>query len=304
MPRLSIIVPFQRDEKALDATLLSILEERSESDELIIVHSGDYLDPYQLGSDEAVVIETEQSLCLAEQLNLAARAACSPIVQVLLPGTIVSRGWAESSLRAFEDAFVHAVCVPISHSGDGVSYGLSSRNLPHRRLASDPTEVGGPALSGSMLRRRTLLRMGGWCDAIPSELIDLEMSLLLQAVELRIAVARDVVLRGSATAWIPATSAYEIGRSNGMIANAYSEIPDSNVVVETLVRQLGQLASGLMNPRLAAERLGWTLGVRDRSLVKRLLERVDLARQSFLESATLPMPASLPEREVALRRAA
>jgi hypothetical protein len=85
-----------------------------------------------------------------------------------------------------------------------------------------------------------------------------------------------------------------------MLACAYGEIADSGIAIEPLVKRLGNLATGLMNPKLAAERLGWVLGVRDRSMVQRITERVETARQGIAAMQSIRMP----ETEVATKRRA
>lgn len=304
MPQLSIIVPFQRDEAALESTILSVLEAKTDDHELIIVHSGEYSDPYQLGDDEAVVIETQAGLCIADQLNVAAAAACSPFLQILLPGTQVEAGWADASIECLQDPQVHAVCVPVldTSTGDRI-FGLDGRELPHRRSAKKAKSSGGPILAGTIVRRKSVLKMGGWSSAVHQDLIDLEMALLMNALELRYEVVDESMVTSSVRTLSPTSSNFEIGKGCGMIACAYSEIPESGVELEPLSRRLGHLATGLMNPKLAAERLGWVLGVRDRSLVARLSDRVEKARRGF-DSQTLPMRAPEAASAADRRRAA
>jgi hypothetical protein len=136
VPRLSLIVPFQREESALETTLISVLESRDRDVELIVVHSGDYPDPYELARDEAVVLETEQGASLAERLNLAVRTARAPIVQVGLPGTALEASWSDDGLSRFDDDATLAVSWPIRDaSNDRVVFGMSSEQLPHRGMA-------------------------------------------------------------------------------------------------------------------------------------------------------------------------
>jgi hypothetical protein len=301
VPRLSMIVPFQRDEVALETSLLSALESRSDGDELIIVHSGDYSDPHHLGADEAILLQTEPSLGLAEQLNLAVAKARSPIVQILMPGTVVEPDWAEEAVDMMHDASVHAISLPLIDTVSQEStFGLDAKELPHRRMARQATACGGPILAGSMIRRRSLLKMGGWNASIPRELIDVELSLLMGVLELGMAVVSEPVLTTTQRSLVQSVPSFDIGKGCGMLACAFGEIPDSGIAVEPLVKRLGHLATGLMNPKLAAERLGWVMGVRDRSFVKRLSERVERARAEFSASSTLPMPSVDRER----RRAA
>ncbi|MFN7733297.1 MAG: glycosyltransferase family 2 protein [Pirellula sp.] len=301
MPRLSMIVPFQRDENALESTLLSVLESRTEHDELIIVHSGEYTDPYQLDGDEAVVLESDRDAGMADQLNLAASVACSPVVQVLTPGIQVRDGWADEALDRMEAEHLDYLALAISDAGSGETiYGLDARELPHRRVARRSPQSGGPVLGGSMIRRRTLLQMGGWCESIAAELIDVEWAILSAMLELRGGVHAEAGLVTTQRNIIQPAVSYELGKGCGMLACAYGEIADSGIAIEPLVKRLGNLATGLMNPKLAAERLGWVLGVRDRSMVQRITERVEAARQGIAAMQSIRMP----ETEVATKRRA
>ncbi len=44
-PRLSIIVPYCRDEAAFETTLVSVLENRPNQCEVLVPHDGSYQDP-------------------------------------------------------------------------------------------------------------------------------------------------------------------------------------------------------------------------------------------------------------------
>lgn len=305
VPRLSLIVPFQRDEAALETTLVSVLESRTSEDELIIVHAGDYDDPYQLAGDEAVVLETEGGSSLAVRLNLAARASCSPLVQVVLPGTKFEPGWCDEGLESLEDGSVHAVAMPVvDPSTQRVAYGLDQEALPHRRIAFQSDRVAGPALSGTLIRRRSLLKLGGWSELIADSLLDLELALLMRSLGLRSNVVETACMFRDHKALSIAPSPFETGKGCGQLACAYSELPESQIVVEPLVRRLGMLACGLMNPHVAAERLGWVLGVRDRSLVRYIAQRVEFSSHAFQTSATLPLPMQDAMQVAPKRRAA
>ncbi len=303
VPRLSLLVPFVRDPQALEATLLSVLEVRSDDVELLIVHRGEYNDPYGLDGDEATLVETSAKATLAQQLNLATKAASGRIVQVLLPGTLLQPDWADGALEAFDDSDVDVVSLGIRSANQSeTTYGFDAQALPHRRITSDPVAIAGPMLAGTMIRRSTLVHMNGWNEQIPSDLIDLELCLLATALKLNIGVVADVQLvHNEASA--STLSAYESSKAIGMLACGYSEVADSSISLEPLGKRLGQLATGLLNPKIAAERLGWVLGVRDRTWVRPIAERIRVAR-SNLSSANLQVPYATPAASQTVRRAA
>lgn len=283
MPRLSLIVPFQCDSQALENTLVSVLEVRAADDELIIVHRGEYQDPYGLSGDEATVVETAASSSLAEQLNAAYRHATGEVIQVVVPGTILESDWCDDALVAFDELDVDMIALGIkSSSSRDLQYGFESDAMPQRRLTSEPAKIAGPMLGGTMIRRSTLECLGGWNNKIPSDLIDFEMSLMAKVLGLHVGVVEGALIQCQ-EARSMVLSHYEQGRSIGQLACAFSEKSDSAITVEPLVKRLGHLASGLVNPKLAAERLGWVLGVRDRSWVEPIGKRIELARKALAQ---------------------
>ncbi len=113
MPRLSIIVPHLHDDAGLELTLLSVLENRTSEVEVLIAHDGSYVDPYELSQDEAVLIESSKGVSLSSQLNLTIASACSPYIQVLMPGAVVERGWFEEALDVMGNRSISAICQSI-----------------------------------------------------------------------------------------------------------------------------------------------------------------------------------------------
>ena len=283
MPRLSLIVPFQCDSQALENTLVSVLELRSPDDELLIVHRGEYQDPYGLQGNEAKVLETPASTSLAEQLNIAVQNATGDVLQVVLPGTVLEHDWCVDALAAFDELDVDMIALGVSGSGaNSLQYGFEADLIPQRRATGEASKIAGPLLAGTMIRRSAIECLGGWNTKIPGDLIDFELCLMAKLLGLQVGV-----VEGSSVTCDESRSMvlshYELGRSIGQLACAFSEISNSAIVIEPLVRRLGHLASGLVSPKLAAERLGWVLGVRDRSWSGAIGKRVESAQVAFAD---------------------
>ena len=286
MPRLSLIVPFQCDSQALENTLVSVLELRSPDDELLIVHRGEYQDPYGLQGNEAKVLETPASSSLAEQLNIAVQNATGDVLQVVLPGAVLEPDWCVDALAAFDELDVDMIALGVSGSGvsgagaSSLQYGFEADLIPQRRATGEASKIAGPLLAGTMIRRSAIQCLGGWNTKIPGDLIDFELCLMAKLLDLQVGV-----VEGSSVTCDESRSMvlshYELGRSIGQLACAFSEISDSAIVIEPLVRRLGHLASGLVSTKLAAERLGWVLGVRDRSWSGAIGKRVESAKVAF-----------------------
>jgi len=283
VPRLSLIVPFQCDSQALENTLVSVLELRSSDDELLIVHRGEYQDPYGLQGNEAKVLETPASTSLAEQLNIAVKNATGDVLQVVLPGTVLEHDWCVDALAAFDELDVDMIALGVSGSGaNSLQYGFEADLIPQRRATGEASKIAGPLLAGTIIRRSAIECLGGWNTKIPGDLIDFELCLMAKLLGLQVGV-----VEGSSVTCDESRSMvlshYELGRSIGQLACAFSEISDSAIVIEPLVRRLGHLASGLVSPKLAAERLGWVLGVRDRSWSGAIGKRVESAKVAFAD---------------------
>ena len=304
MPRLSIIVPHLHDDSGLELTLLSILENRETDFEILIAHDGRYGDPYRLDQDEAIMIESAAEASFSEQLNLAVASACSPIVQVLLPGSAVDRGWCEEAIHLMNDKSVSAVCQPVGDTmSNEIYFGLSGESLPHRRVARLEQCVAAPLLCGGVFRKRMLKNVRGWLEPCQREIAEVEFALLASVMEMEIEVAQDVTIRAPKKIAVGNEAGYEIGRACGQLACAYASIEGTGIVIDSMARRLGHLAGGLMSPKTVAERLGWVMGIRDRTFVKAVQNRLANASSS-IESTRTTFPINSSSNRENRRRAA
>jgi len=304
VPRLSIIVPHLHDDSGLEITLLSILENRVSDFEVLLAHDGRYNDPYDLDQDELILIESEKGASFSQQLNLAVTSACSPIIQVLLPGSVVEPHWCDEALQLLQDRTVAAVCQPVGDvASNDVYLGLSGETLPHRRVTNSADIVAAPLLCGGVFRKRTLKSIGGWLEPCSREIAEVEFALLASALELEIEEAEDVTIHAPKRVVAGQEAGYEIGRVCGQLACAYSAIEESGIVIDSLARRLGHLAGGLMSPKTVAERLGWVMGIRDRTFVRSIQNRLERAK-SAIESERITIHGNLAGQNTAKRRAA
>jgi len=302
VPRLSIIVPHLHDDSGLELTLLSILESRESDFEIVIAHDGHYRDPYRLDQDEAILIESESGASFTNQLNLAVASACSPIIQVILPGCVVNAHWCDEALHLMSDKSVSAVCLPVGDIASNEVYvGLSEDSLPHRRVTPLEQNAVAPLFCGGVFRKGILKNLGGWFEPCQREIAEVEFALLATVMEIEIQVAREVTIKAPKRVAAGQEAGYEIGRACGQLACAYAAIEESGVVIDSLARRLGHLAGGLMSPKTVAERLGWVMGIRDRSYVRSIQSRLESA-SAALEAGcrTIPMNrASQQQRRAA-----
>jgi hypothetical protein len=284
VPRLSIIVPHLHDDSGLELTLLSILENRGRDLEVLISHDGSYTDPYSLGQDEAVLIESRKGSSLSSQLNLAVASACSPYIQVLMPGTVLENGWYNEALEIISNPShsISAVCSPIAcNDSDEIIVGLSGESLPHRRVTGKASLVAGPLIFGSVIRKRLFNAVGGWMEGCNREIAEVEFALLIEALDMEISIAETVGIYAPKRIVHGVEAGYEIGHACGQLACAYSSIEDSGVIISSLAQRLGHLASGLMSPKTVAERLGWVMGIRNREYVLKIRDRIVAATEAL-----------------------
>lgn len=199
MPRLSIIIPYQNDDTTLESTILSVLENRPEDSEVIVVHDGSYPDPYQLG-DEVLLIEDASSSPTA-QVNAGLMVARAPVVCVLSNGALIlGEGWAEGPCRRLMETDEIATLA--------VSVGSSSCDSATRGIGLEATSevywlqaglveqshsgcFSGPVMSCGFYRRKVLLAIGGWNERIAWDNADIELALLMSRMGLRCELHED-----------------------------------------------------------------------------------------------------------------
>jgi hypothetical protein len=196
-PRLSIVIPVANGVERLEETLVSVLENRPETCEVIVVHPRCYDDPYNLG-DEVRFVESARRANLVELANLGIAAAQSEIIHFLACGALVEEGWAEPALAHFDQPDVCSVTPAVLHFADptrlaaaGVAYGWGGRRIVvgrGRRFAAayrPPREPIGPTLAAAFYRASALATVGGLAQVVGDRFADLDVALTLDAMGYR-----------------------------------------------------------------------------------------------------------------------
>ena len=165
MSRLSIIVPARYDPDALEETLVSVLENRPIDCEIIVVHPGNYDDPYGL-ADEVVFIEVDRNTCLVGTIAAGIQASQGAVIHLLECGASVDVNWTDHAMARFDDGQCGAVAPLVLDAAnrsmilaEGISYGLGGTRRVHgagkkwskKRRAS--YKILGPTLAAAFYRR-------------------------------------------------------------------------------------------------------------------------------------------------------
>ncbi len=281
MPRLSIIVPHQHQDSQLEATLLSLLENRPDDSEIIVIHDGSYRDPYEL-ADEVIFIEEDRSSNTLKLLNAGVMAACSPAVCVLLDGATVTDGWSEAALSTLleSETSVAAVAVAVQTSRGQTSHGIDARLLNRPSFAqagrveanSARAECIGPVLACGFYRRKVLLALGGWNEELEEQAADVELALALGSLGLACQCDNStlVAINAAQSRTLPPAAWKQLSSlvaAHGLVAPGWGN-------------SLKSLLGGFLQGRLFTA-AAWGAGLRDASTIRRTQLRLNHARQQF-----------------------
>lgn len=279
MTRLSIIVPHRHHDSRLEATLLSLLENRPDDSEIIVVHDGSYGDPYKL-TDEVLFVEEQRSSNTLKLLNAGVMAACSPAVCVLIDGATVTAGWSDAALSTLLETEAAAVAVAVQTSRGQTSHGIDARLLNRPGFAqagrieasSAQAECIGPVLACGFYRRKVLLALGGWNEELEEQAADVEFALALGSLGLvcqrddstLVAINASPSRKLSSAAWKQLAS---LVAAHGLGAPGWGN-------------SLRSLLGGCLQGRLFTA-AAWAAGLRDASTIRRTQLRMNHARQQF-----------------------
>jgi hypothetical protein len=179
--RLSILIPYWGRLTSLEETLVSVLQNRPEACEVVVVLNHPYADPYHLDGEVAFVA-AEPELGLLGSVARGLALCRAPVIHLLRCGMEVAPHWVESVLPHFEDEDVAAVAPLIARRdapsrlvSAGVEYRAAGRI---QRLAAGQTATVGlgdkrppssPDSLAGFYRREVLTRIVELADREPAD---------------------------------------------------------------------------------------------------------------------------------------
>ncbi|MCA9217324.1 MAG: glycosyltransferase family 2 protein [Planctomycetales bacterium] len=188
MIRLSIIVPAVGEQTAIDASLLSILENRPSNTEVIVACRESYQDPYDL-DDEVQFVRSPDESSIATLLNSGLASCRSDRIHWLRPGVLATDGWTDSSLKLLVDGTASFVApIILSEDGDGkiVSAGVRcggggsrkviGRGVRHPSRKSVRLRADGPTIDAGFGLADALASVGGFRSYFGPEFADADLA--------------------------------------------------------------------------------------------------------------------------------
>jgi hypothetical protein len=190
VPKLSILIA-AHDETLLEASLVSVLQNRPADCEIVVVHDESYDDPYDLAG-EVRFVSTPRSTDELMRLSLGLTHCRGSVVHVLRCGAEVTEGWTQAALAHFVDPCVAAVApLVVARDGQsvasaGIAYHTGGKRVPCRcaqsvqSVPATAETVLGPALEAAFYRAGALqLLREAFCPTLGSEMADVDLALRL-----------------------------------------------------------------------------------------------------------------------------
>lgn len=190
MPELSIIIPVADDAQAFEDTLVSVLENRPDDCEVIVVRDERYDDPYAL-ADEVKFVQARREAGLVERFSVGVGASRAELVHLVSGRARVTDRWTATALTHFHHPRVAAV-VPIvvddANPKRGVAAGAAllagghrrlRRSLPRKTNSAHETDLAA-TLVAAFFRKSAFQLVGGLDVAVGDALADVDLAARLR----------------------------------------------------------------------------------------------------------------------------
>lgn len=260
MPRLSIVIPSIGSAAQLERTLLSVLENKPEQCEVLVVLSAPYDDPYALEEDEVRFVRGRLGGTFSDCLNLGLRASRSDLVHWLAGGAEAQPGWTVEPCRLLAGRAAAAVAPVVlraegSHiASAGLAYQVSGEprallsGEPVARVPGAPTHILGPSLVAGFIRKEAFFAAGGWQAGCGETLADVDLALRLRnaGYDALLAPSSRVQDRGAA---VPCSSEFAAGRALERLYWRHAQRDARRNLAAHLLLLAREAATALIRPR-------------------------------------------------------
>ena len=309
--QLSIVVTFRSDHAAFESTLVSVLENRPQGCEIVVVHDGSYQDPFDLTDEVRFAVASDDSLLSLLRAGVA--EARAPLVHVAADGVQVDAGWTDQPLELFQGQSSPGPVTPVvreSGSGKIVAAGWTrDKNSGRRRIAEGATSVG--RLEADRIQG-VFLAASFWPHAILASVLN-EIPSIGSTVEAEVLAGELVFMLDRDTLIATDSSVYVSPREEDFSVHGYRAAHDTQMTLDlrndqpvaaTLPAILGQWISAVYQPSAWTRAIGRAAAVIFGQPKRRdLAGELDRCADGFLsdERATLKFPQS---HDPPVRRAA
>lgn len=223
-PQLSIVIPALGSLDLLEATLVSVLQNRPRDCEIVVVLNQPYEDPYALSGEVRFLIDPRAEN-LAQALEAAIHECRGVVLHVLAAGAEVDEGWTDPALEHFHDHRIAAVAPLVLKSREeqvvcsaGLEYAAGGRRRPTGHSASlndvelKASDVLGPSHLAAFYRREALGKLARpFHPAVGDRLVDVDVALQLKQAGYRAVIEpRSIAYRQVAA--LPQISSFVEGR--------------------------------------------------------------------------------------------
>jgi O-antigen biosynthesis protein len=307
--RLSIVIPVLGDQKPLDDTLVSVLENRPANSEILVVHNKPYDDPYELAGEVRFVPAPRRS-GFVQCVNLGVSESRAAVIHVLACGVEVRPGWANAALRHFRDPEVASVAPLVLHRDDHrvvVSAGLGYRaegivcRLGHGRtpeaVIEDPEDISGPDALAAFYRRSALEAVGRFSSSAVNSVSAIDLALSLRRAGFRCIVEPKCLTQVDAAA-VSHRAGFRHGRDAERLfwrwASAHGRVRS---VAAHAALVAGECVIGLWRPALFMQLAGRVVGVVGTAIGRKGRQSTETAKADGPVVLTSPSFAASTDRE-------
>lgn len=269
-PRVSIVIPLQRDERLFEETLLSVLENQTDDCQIVVAHNGTYSDPFQIGDEVDFV--TARSSNLVDLIRDAFDATAAPIVHVLGTGMKATAGWLGDALEAFRDDEIGAV-TPALVDGQATEIGAGGWSDGRAVFCqpsvgnSDASSLHGFYLHSFLIRRHLL---GDLLDALAPAMNDpvevaYAMGCLLDRAQWKVMATEQCMIEASDA--LPLDDRSDMNRGQRLAAIRTCILPNRSMPT---VAQM--LIAAITGPSSPGEMIGMMRRHRSLSAMRRAID--------------------------------